>query len=153
MLCGCNTQRTLQQTPEVHLSSEDRRYHNMGKLFQKDLTFGGASSETIAVNAHLFQATLDVLDFMTIEDVSYQNGFVETAWHPTTQGKAKEKIKVVVKIDKGNLAVQNVHIVVLGKKHTNGAWQAFKPSAFTSDCLLDKIMKQARLLNSRTYKA
>ena len=152
LLCsGCANKGLEKITTEEHLSADDKRFQNMGKFFKKDLVFWGHQTTPSESNPFLFQATLDVLAFMTLKGVSYQSGIVETAWY-FSEKNTREKIKVLVHVHKGKLAIQNLHIHVLCKKYVSGKWKSFKPSAFTVDHLLDKIMKRARTLKAKSYK-
>ena len=164
ILGGCQTNI---QT-EAPKSSQDKRFSNMGKLFKKELVLAGKGEEAVSVNPYLFQASLDVLSFMVIQNASGQQGLIETAWY-TPKNTPNERLKVIAHITPTKLAVESLHITVLAqKKSTSQAkgasqkvsqknpetyWQAHRSSSRLQSTLHEKIMLRARTLKSRTYKA
>ena len=131
-----------------------RKYEGMGKLFGKDLILFGNSSdrEKITICPYLWQATLDVLQFMGIQDASLEKGLLEMAWYESP-GIPLERFKVVATVFGGRVASEKVCVTVFSeKKNASGIWGAVPSSERLARQIEEKILLRARFIKSQLMR-
>ena len=87
-----------------------------GIFFNKDK--GGSGTFEFATSNPLWRASLEVLEFMPLQALSYSGGLISTDWY--SKGSADESIKVAVRFNSKELAISSLTVVSFKKLCTNG---------------------------------
>ena len=87
-----------------------------GIFFNKDK--GASGTFEFATSNPLWRASLEVLEFMPLQALSYSGGLISTDWY--SKGSADESIKVAVRFNSKELAISSVTVVSYKKLCTNG---------------------------------
>ncbi|AKM11283.1 DUF3576 domain-containing protein [Croceicoccus naphthovorans] len=100
---------------------------------------------TIGVNAYLWRASLDTLDFAPILQADSNGGVIVTDWYnnPANPG---ERIKVSVAILDQDLRADALRVAASREVSQGGAWVAAPVQAATIQKLEDIILTRAREL-------
>lgn len=106
------------------------------------------ASETvtsIGINAYLWQATLETLDFMPMLQADAQTGVVITDWHvnPSTPD---ERAKVTVYITDKTLRADALKVSVFKQRLRNGEWVDNPDTLSAEQQIEEAIMVQARTI-------
>lgn len=149
--CGVET-----QPPDVGTRSlgEERRRAELGTLFGPDaLTLSTRPEDDpetgaggIGVNAFLWRASLDTIDFMPLASADPFGGVIITEWYapPNTPG---ERIKVNLFILDTQLRADALKASVFRQvRNGDGSWDDAPVEAATSRQLEDTILTRAREL-------
>ena len=87
-----------------------------GLFFNKDKS--GSGTFEFATSNPLWRASLEVLEFMPLQALSYSGGLISTDWY--SKGSVDESIKVAVRFNSKELAISSLTVVSYKKICTNG---------------------------------
>lgn len=106
----------------------------------------------IGVNAYLWRATLETIDFMPLASADPFGGLIITDWYrpPETPG---ERIKVQALIRDQVLRADGLKVSVFRQVEENGTWADAPVDPETAVMLEDKILTRARELRIATITA
>jgi len=114
---------------------------------KKDSLFGGKkkSANSNYANNYMWQAAIDTLSFMPMDDMNPQTGFLKTGWY--TDAKApNERFKVSALVASEELNANGVNVNVFKEINHGAGWVAAPTSTKVSDMLEEKIIIRAREL-------
>lgn len=115
-----------------------------GIFFNKDK--GGSGTFEFATSNPLWRASLEVLEFMPLQALSYSGGLISTDWY--SKGSADESIKVAVKFNSKELAISSVTVVSYKKLCTNGLnCKIIDGSEKFNSIIKSQIIEKARAIN------
>lgn len=154
----------IMHTPDYPLATEDDRRLMRGTLTGKEYRqgntlwsnngggigswFGGGNKTPASsnyVNNHMWQAAVDTLSFMPMDDMNPQTGFLKTDWY--TDAKApNERFKVSALVNSGDLTANGVNVNVFKEANYGSGWVAAPVGTNVSDALEEKIIVRAREL-------
>jgi hypothetical protein len=99
----------------------------------------------IGVNAYLWRASLDTLDFMPLASADPWGGVIVTDWY-ANPAKPDERFKVTVYILDTRLRADGVSASVFRETNVNGAWTTASVSPDTNIAFENAILAKAREL-------
>jgi len=152
--CGAETEppRAPRQDPRV-----ERERERFGTLFGPDaLTFstnpdrndgdGGAGAAGIGVNAFLWRASLDTLDFIPLASADPFGGVIITEWYRPPESE-NERFKLNVYITDTQLRADALNVAVFREVDDgNGGWRNAPVDDQTARDLENTILTRAREL-------
>ena len=102
-------------------------------------------TEGIGVNAYLWRASLDTLNFMPLESADPYGGIIITGWHadPTTPS---ERFKATVYILDTRLRADALNVSIFRQTNVNGAWTDAAVNPDTELQIENAILTRARQL-------
>ena len=116
--------------------------------------FGGSSKGSIApkttaigVNGYLWQATLDTLSFMPIDQAEPAGGVILTDWQMTPDVD-NERVKVTVRFLSEALRSDGIKVTVIRQQRREGDWFALPVQASTVLQIEEAILARARAIKS-----
>jgi hypothetical protein len=149
LLSGCGGKTEY----DYPITSKQRREQNMGSLVSEDkeggiTIFGGKkdkkSNSSIGVNEYLWQAALDVISFMPLQQSDPIGGVILTDWYADAKAPT-ERFKMNVIISGAELQVTAVKVTVFKQSLDNkGNWQSAIANDKLARELEDKIINRAR---------
>lgn len=89
---------------------------NSGILFNRNKNSSG--SFEFATSNPLWRASLEVLEFMPLQAISYSGGLISTDWY--SRDSLDESIKIAVRFNSKDLAISSFAVVSYKKLCTNG---------------------------------
>ena len=89
---------------------------NDGIFLNKDR--GGSGSFEFATSNPLWRASLEVLEFMPLQALSYSGGLISTDWY--SKGSIDESIKIAVRFNSKELSISSFTVVSYKKLCSNG---------------------------------
>ncbi|HRO02720.1 MAG TPA: DUF3576 domain-containing protein, partial [Terricaulis sp.] len=106
---------------------------------------GVEQSAQIGVNAYLWRASLDTLNFMPLESADPYGGIIITGWHsdPTTP---TERFKATVYILDTRLRADALNVSIFRQTNVDGAWTDAAVNADTELQIENAILTRARQL-------
>jgi len=99
----------------------------------------------IGVNAYLWRASLDTLDFLPLASADPFGGVIITDWYVNPQ-KADERLKATVYILDTRLRADGVSAAVFRETLVNGQWISATVNPETNIALENAILSKARQL-------
>jgi hypothetical protein len=106
----------------------------------------GDNPVAIGVNAYLWRASLDVLNFMPLTSADPYGGLIVTDWYVNPE-KIDERFKVNVYILDTRLRADGINVSVNRQvKGADGSWVNAPTSAQTESAMEDAILARARSL-------
>ena len=115
-----------------------------GIFFNKDK--GSSGTFEFATSNPLWRASLEVLEFMPLQALSYSGGLISTDWY--SKGSADESIKVAVKFNSKELAISSFTVVSYKKLCTNGLnCKIIDGSEKFNSIIKSQIIEKARAIN------
>jgi len=130
----------------------DERREKRGKLFGEGISLLGddkpvqqANNLTGGVNAYLWRASIDVINFMPLASVDAIGGIIITDWYESPNAKG-ERIKANVNISSKDLRASGVDVSLFKQKYSGSRWRDSKASDKLESQLEDKILARAREL-------
>ncbi len=110
---------------------------------------GVEQSAQIGVNAFLWRASLDTLNFMPLESADPYGGIIITGWHsdPTTPN---ERFKATVYILDTRLRADALNVSIFRQTNENGAWTDATVNPDTELQIENAILTRARQLRLST---
>lgn len=99
----------------------------------------------IGVNAYLWRAALDTLDFLPLASADPYGGVIITDWYANPE-KADERLKATVYILDTRLRADGVSAAVFRETNVNGVWTTAAVSPETNVALENAILSKARQL-------
>lgn len=118
---------------------------NRGSLDIETGTINVSPHRIPGVNAHLWQASLDILSFLPLMSADPHGGVINSQWYvsPTAPG---ERIKVTVYIMDRALREDSLKAVVFRQVRNGSEWQFAQPNPETADRLKNAILRRALAL-------
>lgn len=110
---------------------------------------GSEQSAQIGVNAFLWRASLDTLNFMPLESADPYGGIIITGWHsdPTTPS---ERFKATVYILDTRLRADALNVSIFRQTNENGTWTDAAVNPDTELQIENAILARARQLRLST---
>lgn len=105
----------------------------------------GPKTTAIGVNGYLWQATLDTLSFMPIEQADPAAAVILTGWHSAPESP-DERVKVTVRFLSEALRSDGIKVTAVRQKRADGAWVAAEVQARTPLSVEEAILTRARRL-------
>ena len=99
----------------------------------------------IGVNAYLWRASLDTLDFLPLASADPFGGVIITDWYVNPQ-KTDERLKATIYILDTRLRADGVSAAVFRETLVNGQWVPATVNAETNIALENAILSKARQL-------
>lgn len=99
----------------------------------------------IGVNAYLWRAALDTVDFMPLASADPWGGVIVTDWY-ANPAKPDERFKVTVYILDTRLRADGISAAVFKETNANGQWATAPVSSDTNVALENAILSKARQL-------
>ena len=128
--------------------AEREMVENGGKSFVRDL-FGNSNNNNstsgiqMAVNPHLWQASIDILSStMPLASVDSNSGIIISDWY-NIKGNQNERVKISVLINTQELRADGVKISIFKQKLTSNSWSNVKVDPIIVQKLERKIIKRA----------
>ena len=116
---------------------------------------GGSKGNTtfqFASSNPMWRATLDVLDFIPLTNVSYSGGIISTDWYADKNKKA-ESIKITVRFLSNEIRADGIKVIVHRKKcNTNQDCSIKKITSVLENELRVAILKQAVIFEKESTK-
>lgn len=106
-------------------------------------TLASEKVSAIGVNAYLWQATLETLDFMPMADVDSQGGVIITDWFVNPQNP-NERSKVTVYILDKSLRADALKVNVFRQYMSGGQWRDDPKTEEAASNVAEAILVQAR---------
>jgi hypothetical protein len=148
-LAGCASKRAAPPVaaPSSNTISEPKTgFHLFGLGRKKAPTANIDNPVAIGVNAYLWRASLDVLNFMPLTSADPYGGLIVTDWYVNPE-KNDERFKVNVYILDTRLRADGVNVSVNRQvKGVDGQWTNAPTSAQTESSMEDAILARARAL-------
>jgi hypothetical protein len=114
---------------------------NTSRASSADL--GPEETGGIAVNAYLWRATLDTLNFLPLVSADPYGGVVITDWYANPEAP-NERFKATVYILDTRLRADGISASVFKEQMVNGAWQTASVNPDTNAALENAILSRAR---------
>jgi len=124
--------------------------HGGRKVANPDLA--ASKVTTIGVNAYLWRATLDTVNFMGLTQTDSNGGVVVTDWYANPQAP-NERLKVTVAILDQDLRADALRVSAQRQVNQGGQWVAAPVQAATVQKLEDIILTKARDLRRASMPA
>ncbi len=99
----------------------------------------------LGVNGYLWQATLDTLNFMPIDQADPAAAVILTGWH-SEPSDLNERVKLTVQFTAQALRSDGVKVTVLRQIRENNIWVAAPVQASTALTIEEAILTKARML-------
>ncbi len=106
-------------------------------------TLASETITSIGVNAYLWQATLETLDFMPMADVDSQGGVIITDWYVNPKDP-NERSKVTVYILDKSLRADALKVNVFRQHLSGGQWRDDPNTEEAARDVAEAILVQAR---------
>ena len=115
--------------------------------------FGGGNDEkrlgpittALGVNGFLWQATLDTLAFLPIDNAYPSSGAIISDWY-STPDSPEERVKVAVYFRSEQLRSDGIKVNVIRQERKDGTWLTVPVQAATVLQIEEAILQQARTL-------
>ena len=138
------------ETPADRARRERLEAQGITPGFSLSGLFGGgddaAAGVRMAINPHLWRASLEILDFLPLDSVDSVGGVIITEWTELADAP-DEEMKVVARITGRELAVGNLRVRVYRRvRAADGTTAAATVVAGTETALEDRIFTRARAL-------
>jgi len=108
-----------------------------------------AKTTSIGVNAYLWKASLETLQFMPLLQTDSNGGVIVTDWY-TNPNQPAERMKLTVTIVDADLRADAVRVAPQRQVLTSGQWVDTPVQAATAQKLEDIILTKARDLRRAT---
>ncbi len=108
-----------------------------------------SKTTTIGVNAYLWKASLETLQFMPLLQTDSNGGVIVTDWY-TNPNQPAERMKLTVSILDADLRADAVRVSPQRQVLSNGQWVDTPVQAATAQKLEDIILTKARDLRRAT---
>jgi len=105
----------------------------------------------LGVNAYLWRAALDTLDFLPLASADPFGGVIITDWYINPE-KADERLKATVYILDTRLRADGVSAAVFRETMANGQWTSATVNPETNIALENAILSKARQLRLSTIE-
>lgn len=117
-----------------------------GVVFRPAKTKSNATKAGVGnVNKYLYQATIDVLDFVPIESTDSDKGVITTEWY-SLKAQPNTQFKITVFIKGDIISPESIEVKAFERYKVNRKWsESYKQSAI-SGILEEKIIRKARTL-------
>jgi Domain of unknown function (DUF3576) len=154
---GCAEGVTVQEPTEIKNEGTDRIRAQSGTIHGKEgiLTFGGSGNDAaangavyggIGVNAYLWRASLETIDFMPLAQADPFGGVIITDWYAPPESPG-ERFKINVYILDTVLRADGVKVAVFRQTNgTDAGWLDAPVDPKTSTSIEDNILTRAREL-------
>jgi hypothetical protein len=109
------------------------------------------SNISVAVNKYIWNATIQILDFMPLNSCDMLSGIIITDWH-TPHDKPNYAFKINIFINGDVISPESIDIRVFEKVLKNGIWITENKTSNLGKILESKILQKARTLYVSTSK-
>jgi hypothetical protein len=130
-------------------TDEERERDEVGRLFGDALTFSTAprgsrstGPASISVNSDLWQATLDTVSFMPIDQADPFGGVILTDWYSPPESP-DERIRINVAILDSTLRSDAIRVGTLRQVRSAGGWADAEVDPATARRLENAILERA----------
>ncbi|WP_022696863.1 DUF3576 domain-containing protein [Euryhalocaulis caribicus] len=114
--------------------------------------FGGGNDEaSIGVNAYLWRASLDTLDFMPLSEVDPFGGVIITEWY-SNPDQPQERFKATVYILDRTLRADALKVSIFKQARQGGAWVDADVDPATPRQIENAILTRARQLRISRFE-
>ncbi len=145
-LGGCATRANTDSTDQSAASASASKAKKADSGFFSGRSRQGSGDTGIGVNAYLWRATLDTLDFMPLIDSDPFGGTYVTDWHSVAE-KPDERFKVQVYILDTRLRADGLSVQVFRQtKDASGGWVDANVDPDTAIQIENAILTRARQL-------
>lgn len=103
----------------------------------------------LGVNGYLWQATVDVLSFMSIASADARSGMIITEWY-TDPNVADERVKVTVQFLTEDLRSDGIKVTPVRQRRENNTWITLPVKAATGIQVQNSILDQARQIKLKS---
>jgi len=117
-----------------------------GLVFRPGKTKSTATKSKIGnVNKYLYQATLEVLDFVPLTSADSVGGVIITEWY-NPKGQPNTQLKINVFIKDEVISVEALDVKAYERSKINNKWSEDYKESTIASILEDKIIRRARTL-------
>lgn len=110
------------------------------------------AAPNLGVNSYLWQASLETLDFMPLDQVDTFGGVIITDWY-SNPSEPTERFKATVYILDSNLRADGLKVSIFKQTQAVGGWQDANVDADTARQIENAILTRARELFIATQDA
>lgn len=153
-LLACSSDIPFEPPEEIDKSNETKIRQQHGTIHGDEIRFGtggndneeGATYSGIGVNAYLWRASLETIDFMPLSQADPFGGVIITDWYspPETPG---ERFKINVYILDTVLRADGVKVAIFRQTNgTDAGWIDAAVDTNTATSIEDNILTRAREL-------
>lgn len=146
-----NTEVTKEKKKRISPNVRERLGEDQGIIFKNTSKSGAVD---FASTNPLWQATLETLEFMPLDNASYSGGIIVTDWYSGESGNLDEQIKISVKFVSKEIAPSSFEVISHKKKCDKGL--SCKVSLATKEInskLKEQIMKKAIEINIKNVES
>lgn len=104
-----------------------------------------SKTTALGVNGYLWQASLEVLDFMSFEAIDARSGAIVSEWY-TDPNEKTERVKVTVRFLSQQLRSDGIRVTVVRQKNEAGTYVTLPVKAVTGIKIQNSILDYARTL-------
>ena len=141
----------VEKKKRISPNVRERLGEDKGIIFKN--TSKGGTIDFASTNP-LWQATLETLEFMPLDNASYSGGVIVTDWYSGENGNLNEQIKISVKFVSKEITPSSFEVISHKKKCDNGL--SCKISLASKDInskLKEQIMKKAIEINIKNVES
>jgi len=109
-----------------------------------------AETAMVGVNAFLWRATLDTIDFMPLQSADPQSGIIITEWY-SPQATPNERLKLTVYILDTRLRADGINVSVFRQVKNGADWVDAETDPDTEVQLENAILARARELKAGDF--
>ena len=144
---------TIREDPVDSANFRTRPDGSLMDIFNSDSGNPALEGGAIPVNAYLWRASLDTLEFLPLTSTDPFSGVIVTDWS-TNPATPQERFKVTVYIDSPQLEANALRVAVYRElQGQGGAWTSAEVSDATPRQLEDAILTRARQLRVAALQA
>lgn len=147
-LSGCSVMESIglhSSEPEAPAPNQILRQNAEGEA---GMNAAARPAGTVAVNAFLWRAALDTVDFMPLTQADPYGGVILTDWY-SPPATPSERFKVNLYILDAALRADGVRATVFRQELRNGLWIDTPVAAETGTQLEDSVLTRARQLRQQ----
>ncbi|SET39139.1 DUF3576 domain-containing protein [Oceanicella actignis] len=142
--CGGGTPPKEQYDPTLADMTRDRRASTIGDLLRANRVETEGGGAGIAINRHLWRASLDTLAFLPLSSTDPFSGVIATDWGVNPDAP-DERFKVTVLVSSPKLEASSLKVAVYRQvRGEGGEWLPAPVSPETARKLEDAILARAR---------
>tara|TARA_B100002003_G_scaffold175451_1_gene163313 strand:- start:2194 stop:2715 length:522 start_codon:yes stop_codon:yes gene_type:complete len=144
---------TLREDPEDSFNGRLLEDDSIMDIFRSNPSSGALEGGAIPVNAYLWRASLDTLEFLPLTSTDPFSGVIVTDWS-TNAATPNERFKVTVYIDSPKLEANALRVAVYRElQGQGGTWTSAEVSDATPRRIEDAILTRARQLRVAALQA
>ena len=139
------TNKKILKEPNVFKRVEDRAAEGEGLLGKGGVLGNKTTTYDFATSNPLWRASLEVIDFMPLNNVDYSGGVIVTDWY--SPKSSKESIKLNINFLSNEISASSVRVKSFVKKCINSECVVSDGSSSLNNKLKDQIINKAREIN------